>query len=148
MINDYINSQFHHPKGLFGCFVGTAMAKLYTDRLAWTVEMLDIHPLDQILEIGFGPGVALQKVSEGVDGGIVAGVDISKVMLRQATRRNKKALLEGRVELKFGSVHDMPFPDQKFDKETLTGIGKQRVQRVGYQNNVGAEKKHLPEQRG
>lgn len=116
MINNYVNSQFHHPKGLFGCFVGVAMAKMYNDRLGWTVEMLNVRPQDHILEIGFGPGVALQKVSEWIEDGLVAGVDISRMMHRQASKRNKKAIREGQIKLELGSVHDMPFPDEQFDK--------------------------------
>jgi ubiquinone/menaquinone biosynthesis C-methylase UbiE len=44
----------------------------------------------------------------------VAGVDRSEVMLRQATRRNRTAITEGRVELRQASVDGLPFADASF----------------------------------
>jgi ubiquinone/menaquinone biosynthesis C-methylase UbiE len=67
-------------------------------RNRWVVSLLDVQPTDRILEIGFGPGVA---VAELVRAGAahVYGADHSDVMLQQASRRNAAAIRAGRVTL-------------------------------------------------
>ncbi len=58
------NSQFAHPKGLLGRFVGIILALKNRERNAWTISTLDIQPDDQVLEIGFGPGQAIQEIAK------------------------------------------------------------------------------------
>jgi SAM-dependent methyltransferase len=60
-------------------------------------------------------GVSCRRAM-GADQGLVAGIDPSVVMLRQARRRNHSAIKVGRVELRRASASDLPFPDQSFDK--------------------------------
>lgn len=87
-------------------------------RNAWAVERLGVEPGHRVLEVGFGPGVAVQELARRVGEGHVCGIDPSEVMLRQATRRNAAAIGAGRVELRLGSVGDLPHPDdaQPFDR--------------------------------
>jgi ubiquinone/menaquinone biosynthesis C-methylase UbiE len=73
------------------------------------VELLDVQPDDAVLEIGFGPGAALELVARRLTSGYVAGVDHSRVMLRQAARRNHKMIARGRVELRQASVAALPY---------------------------------------
>ena len=54
----------------------------------WTIELLDLKEDEHVLEIGFGPGVAIQMASQRVPRGVVVGIDHSEVMLRQAMKRN------------------------------------------------------------
>ena len=115
-MKSYLNAQFKVPSGVCGALVGFAMANIYKERLDWTVETLDVRPDDHILEIGFGPGIAIQRVSTLAKNGFVAGVDPSRVMVRQAKRRNRAAIRAGRVEIQRGSVHELPFPTKRFDK--------------------------------
>jgi ubiquinone/menaquinone biosynthesis C-methylase UbiE len=64
---------------------------------------------DRVLEIGFGPGLAIAELSRRVgDQGHVYGIDHSEVMLRQATRRNASAIAAGRVSLSRASVDRLP----------------------------------------
>jgi ubiquinone/menaquinone biosynthesis C-methylase UbiE len=115
-MKSYLNTQFKCPSGLCGTLVGYGMASLYKGRQDWTVETLDVRPDDHILEIGFGPGTAIEQVSALAANGFVAGVDPSGVMLRQARRRNRKAIRAGRVELQRKSVVGLPYGDNRFDK--------------------------------
>jgi len=115
-MKSYLNSQFKLPSGACGALVGFAMANIYKQRLDWTVETLHVKKDDHILEIGFGPGVAIQQISAIATDGFVAGVDLSRVMVRQAIRRNRKAIRDGRVEIQRGSVNDLPYGDDRFDK--------------------------------
>jgi ubiquinone/menaquinone biosynthesis C-methylase UbiE len=68
-------------------------------RNQWAVSLMDLQPTDRFLEIGFGPGIAIREAARRAIRGKVVGVDHSEEMVRQATRRNRDAVHEGRVEL-------------------------------------------------
>ncbi len=110
------NSQFAHPEGWIGRFVGMILALKNRERNAWTISMLDIQPDDQVLEIGFGPGQAIQEVVKLTPNGFVAGIDLSDAMVVQASKRNAAAIRSGRVLLQQGAESPLPFEDNKFNK--------------------------------
>jgi ubiquinone/menaquinone biosynthesis C-methylase UbiE len=110
------NSQFAHPEGWVGRFVGMILALKNRARNAWTISMLDIQPDDQVLEIGFGPGQAIQEVAKLIPNGFVAGIDLSDTMVAQASKRNAAAIRSGHVHLQQGSESPLPFEDNKFNK--------------------------------
>jgi ubiquinone/menaquinone biosynthesis C-methylase UbiE len=75
----------------------------------WAVSLLDVRPGDQVLEIGFGPGLAVAELARRAGGaGHVYGIDHSGVMLRQASRRNAAAIRDGRVILINAPVDQLP----------------------------------------
>lgn len=111
-----IFSQFGHPRGLLGQIVGWAMALKNRERTEWAVAQLHPQPLDIVLDIGCGPGVAVQQLATLTPRGLVAGLDISEVMVQQAQARNAAAVRAGRVVLKQGSVAQIPFANAEFDK--------------------------------
>lgn len=101
--------QGHRPRGAAGSVTGWVFAHRPSNRRrnAWVVSLLDVRPTDRVLEIGFGPGVA---VAELVRAGAahVSGIDHSAVMLRQASRRNAAAIRAGRVTLINAPVDQVP----------------------------------------
>jgi ubiquinone/menaquinone biosynthesis C-methylase UbiE len=111
-----LNAQFAHPEGWAGHLVGMILAWKNRQRNAWTISMLDIQPDDQVLEIGFGPGQAIQEAAKLTPNGFVAGIDLSEVMVEQASKRNAAAIRSGRVLLQQGSEAPLPFENGKFDK--------------------------------
>jgi ubiquinone/menaquinone biosynthesis C-methylase UbiE len=110
------HSQFAHPKGWLGRLVGVILALKNRERNAWAISLLDIQPNDQVLEIGFGPGQAIQEVAKLTPNGFVAGIDLSDVMVAQASKRNEAAIRSGRVLLQQGAESPLPFEDNKFNK--------------------------------
>jgi cyclopropane fatty-acyl-phospholipid synthase-like methyltransferase len=86
------NSQFAHPEELAGSLVGMIMAVKNRERNAWTVALMDLEPGDHVLEIGFGPGQAIQEVAKLTPKGFVGGIDLSYTMLLQASKRNSAAI--------------------------------------------------------
>ena len=118
LIRPFLRAQFGRPSGLFGAIAGRLMArdKANTERIRWTLSLLDLKPEDRILEIGFGPGIAVERASQIASNGFVAGVDHSEVMLRQAVRRNARAVDNGRVALRLASAAQLPQFDEPFDK--------------------------------
>jgi ubiquinone/menaquinone biosynthesis C-methylase UbiE len=113
-----IRAQFGRPSGFWGHIVGWIMATRSSNRRrnAWAISLLEIQRRDHVLEIGFGPGVAVSMVSRMAVEGYVCGLDHSDVMLRQATRRNAAAVHKGRVDLRLGSVDLLPEFAEPFDK--------------------------------
>jgi ubiquinone/menaquinone biosynthesis C-methylase UbiE len=85
-------------------------------RNIWAVSLLDVQRNDRVLEIGFGPGIAIRELARLASDGHVRGLDHSEVMVRQATRRNAEAVRRGQGELRLGSVERLPAFDVRFDK--------------------------------
>jgi ubiquinone/menaquinone biosynthesis C-methylase UbiE len=108
--------QFAKPVGTIGSLVGCLMAMKNRKLQDFAVEILDIQPDDRVLEIGFGPGVALRMIAAKAWRGFVTGVEVSDVMISQASRRNRRAIREGRLELKLASVSMLPYEDGTFTK--------------------------------
>jgi len=108
--------QFGNPTGALGALAGTIMAHRPSNRQrnAWTVRQLDLRPDDHVLEIGYGPGLAVRDAAALVPHGRVVGVERSPVMLRQARRRNRRAIAAGLVDLRVGDPADLA--DETFQK--------------------------------
>jgi ubiquinone/menaquinone biosynthesis C-methylase UbiE len=109
-------SQFANPRGLGGWLAGWLMARKNAAMNAAAVDALAVAPGDRVLEIGFGHGRTLALLAERATRGLVAGVDPSEVMLAMASRRNRRAIRAGRVELRRGGAAQLPYPDAHFDK--------------------------------
>ncbi|MEK3934714.1 class I SAM-dependent methyltransferase [Sporosarcina sp. FSL W7-1349] len=107
--------QFGKPEGMLGGIAGRLMASTNVEKNKWTISLLNIQSSDYVLEIGFGPGIATELVSKVIHDGHYVGIDYSDVMLRQARKRNKKALQEGKVTLKLEEVSNISPSDLKFD---------------------------------
>jgi len=115
-VHNLLTRMFGRPNGVLGRLGGVIMARVNRDAAAQIIEMLDIRSDDKVLEVGFGPGVAIQLLLHRVPAGTVAGIDYSQEMVRQAAARNAVALRNRRVDLRYGSVERLPFADETFDK--------------------------------
>ncbi|WP_226899588.1 class I SAM-dependent methyltransferase [Nonomuraea phyllanthi] len=106
----YLVRQAHRPRGIVGRANGLMFAHRPSNRKRniWAVSLLDIRPTDRVLEIGFGPGIAVAEFAGRATRGHVFGVDHSAVMVRQATRRNAAAVRARRVHLTCASVEELP----------------------------------------
>src|SRR5262249_18991048 len=106
------------PTGLVGVLVGLVMSVRPSNRVRSlrTLELLDIRPQDRVLEVGFGPGLAIARAAQIATAGRVVGIDHSALMLRLAGRRDVGAIRAGRVELLLGSATALPRFEDRFDK--------------------------------
>ena len=113
-----VRAQFGRPTGFWGRAAGLLMAHRTSNRRrnAWAVSLLDVRPEDRVLELGFGPGLAIRELSRIAAEGYVCGIDHSELMLRWARRRNADGLRRGVVDLRLGSVDELPAFDALFDK--------------------------------
>ena len=106
---------FGRPQGLAGRLGGLILARGNRPLAEEFVAFLDVQPTDRILEIGFGPGVAIELLAKAAPGVRVAGIDVSHEMVEQARARNAVAIRAGAVDLRHGTVERMPFEDEAFD---------------------------------
>jgi ubiquinone/menaquinone biosynthesis C-methylase UbiE len=111
-----LDSQYRRPFGEVGRKVARDMARDHLPENLWTIAQLDPQASDHILEVGFGPGVAVEELLRRVTAGRVAGVDFSETMVSEAGRRNAEAIRAGRADLRYGEAEELPFSDASFDK--------------------------------
>ncbi|MGI5228750.1 class I SAM-dependent methyltransferase [Actinoallomurus sp. CA-142502] len=113
----YLVRQAHQPQGVVGWAIGRMFAHRPSNRQRniWAVSVLDVQPTDRVLEIGFGPGVAIAELAGCATRGHVYGIDHSQAMVRQASRRNAAAVRARRVHLTHASVERLPSFDEPLD---------------------------------
>jgi SAM-dependent methyltransferase len=113
------------PGGKFGYWsngpVGWVMAKAMPRMEAGLYDivagMLDLHPEDELLDIGCGPGAFLAAKAQHVHR--VVGLDVSRVMLREAERRLADRIADGTARLVTSSAAELPFEDGEFSAVTV-----------------------------
>ena len=89
MINKLIASQFKKPSGILGIFTSNLMVKSNSVNYDILLNKLNPEPQDKILEIGFGPGIGINKIAEKCTSCIVHGVDFSRLMYNRASKFNR-----------------------------------------------------------
>lgn len=106
----YLVGQAHQPRGIVGRATGWMFALRPSNRQrnVWAVSLLEVRPTDRVLEIGFGPGIAIAEFAGRATRGHVFGIDHSRAMVRQAARRNAAAVRARRVHLRQASVEHLP----------------------------------------
>jgi trans-aconitate methyltransferase len=117
MIKQKLFENFAHPEGMLGHLAGRIMAKKKsnTARGLWAVNELAPEPSDRVLEVGYGPGVALEAMGQLVTAGSLVGVDSSDVMKSQASKRNSDLLRNGRLVLHVGDAQALDPTLKDFD---------------------------------
>jgi SAM-dependent methyltransferase len=116
MLRNILLDAFGVPKGCWGRVGGRLMGALNRSINELTVDLLAVGPRDRVLEIGYGPGTALGLLGERAAQGLVAGVDPSAEMARQARGRNRALLRRGRLKLALARSARLPFGAGQFDR--------------------------------
>jgi len=117
-MTDTIRPRMHQavkPQGALGVVMGWLMASLNAAQNRATVDALDPPPGAAVLEIGFGPGHALQRLALSRPLSLVAGVDHSELMVARARHRLRANRGDAALDLRLGDAGDLPFPDERFD---------------------------------
>ena len=86
------------------------------ERNKWVVGLLALKDTDHVLEVGYGPGLAIGFVAKQLSNGKITGIDHSKVMFKQASQRNREDIATGKVKLLTGPVNSLTNTSQKFDR--------------------------------
>jgi SAM-dependent methyltransferase len=110
-----LKDQFARPHGLIGHIVGRVMASTNRDLDHWACQAGGVAFGQRVLDVGCGPGVALQASLE-VGAARVVGIDPSPVMVAQATARNRGAIADGRCIVRDGDSDRLPADLAPFDR--------------------------------
>ncbi|MFG1931229.1 class I SAM-dependent methyltransferase [Mycobacterium sp. NPDC048908] len=109
-----MGNPFANPTGLLGRLAGRFM--LWTNKHDDLIDVLDVQPNHDVLEVGYGPGGLIRLLAERTDAASIRGVDPSPEMRDQACRYNRKALRDRRVRLDLGSAEHTGLPDASVDR--------------------------------
>jgi ubiquinone/menaquinone biosynthesis C-methylase UbiE len=112
--------QLGNPSGITGRFAAFTWNRRNAALNDAVFDMLALESTDRVLEIGFGGGYLLGRMSAIVTDGLVAGVDISPAMVSHCKKRYQKGIREGHLELKCAAAETLPYPPRKFNKVCST----------------------------
>jgi len=110
-----IQHQARKPQGAAGVVMAWLMAHLNATQNRATVEALDPPSGGAVLEIGFGPGHALEMLSRKAALGLIAGADHSELMVEKARRRLEPRRGPAALDLRRAEAQALPFADEAFD---------------------------------
>ena len=111
----YIAKQFKNPTGFGGRFATFIMNRQNRKQYQSVIDNIHIQKTDTILDIGFGNGYLIRKLlKERPDK--IFGIDISPDMVNLVSNKNQKEIINGKMQLIFGNVQDMPLENSSIDK--------------------------------
>ncbi len=109
------SAQLEKPTGLIGrLLISRWLDKGNAALNEFCIGRMNLGPEDRVLEIGFGSGRTVAQMARTA--AFVAGVDFSPEMVDSAKSLNRKAITEGRVDIRNAAVSALPFDDDAFDK--------------------------------
>ncbi len=103
------------PRGALGVVMGMLLEGGNAAQNRATVDALEPPDGGAVLEIGFGPGQALEMLARRRPLGLIAGVDHSELMVRSARRRLDRGRGSAALDLRLADAGRLPFPDECFD---------------------------------
>lgn len=115
-LSEYIGSQFGNPRGAFGKICCVIMNIINRAMYISVANNANIHDNATVLDIGYGNGFLIQRLyRKNSYTTKIYGIDVSEDMLFTASKRNKKAIENEKVELLLGNCCDLPFDNQVFN---------------------------------
>jgi ubiquinone/menaquinone biosynthesis C-methylase UbiE len=121
MFKKLISSSFRKPSGIFGWYA----ARFMTGRNDYVYDgiLAALKPSGgmRLLEIGYGLGIGIQKMTQACDLGI-DGIDFSRQMHRRAARRNKTLIKAGKVNLMHGDFRNCSLPGKDYDAVVFANV--------------------------
>ena len=111
-------SQCQKPTGWLGRFVLWNMNSRHSRVTDWGLSKVSIRKPDIILDVGCGGGRTISKLAVSATQGKVYGLDYSEAAVAVATKTNRRRIAKGQVDIREGSVSQLPFTDETFDVVT------------------------------
>jgi len=84
----------------------------------WGLSHIPIKPDSCVLDIGCGGGKTVKEIASSVPKGKVYGIDYSEDMVQLSKKINDSLIKQNIVEIMYGTVSSLPFPDNMFDLTT------------------------------
>lgn len=125
-------AQFRRPSGPLGLLAGFVMAHRPSNRHrnVWTIEVLRLKGGETGLELGCGPGLAVEAALRAGAAHVLA-LDHSAAMIRQASSRNHSAVRAGRVDFRIGGLEALAADDRPVDAAWMVNVAQFLADRVG-----------------
>jgi cyclopropane fatty-acyl-phospholipid synthase-like methyltransferase len=138
MLLEKIANQFKKPTGILGFITSKIMDKGNINVIEWVYSLLDFKDNENILEIGYGSGILINKIAKNDKKVKIYGIDFSKVMFDRANKSNRTYLEKGDVKLSFGDILDYNEELVLFDKIIAINV-------IYFWNNLNLYLKHIYE---
>jgi ubiquinone/menaquinone biosynthesis C-methylase UbiE len=110
--------QCRKPTGWLGRAVLWEMNVQHSGLTNWGLSHVPIGESNTILDIGCGGGRTIAKLAARASQGSVYGIDHSAESVAMARRTNARGMKVSQVEIRQGSVSQLPFPEGMFDLVT------------------------------
>jgi len=107
------------PRRLAGRIAAWFMEKGHKSIYENVSKEVDLQPEDDLLEVACGSGHFLKKYASPVHS--VAGLDLSELMVKQATKKNQERVAAGTAEFVHGNASKLPWEDNRFSVATTMG---------------------------
>lgn len=111
-------SQCQKPTGWLGRLALWNMNSRHSKVTDWGLGHVSIEKHCTILDVGCGGGRTLSKLAQSAEQGKVYGIDYSEESVAASKRTNARWINIDRVEVRHGSVSQLPFRDGMFDLVT------------------------------
>jgi ubiquinone/menaquinone biosynthesis C-methylase UbiE len=111
-------NQCSKPTGWLGRFTLWRMNSGHSKLTDWGLKHVSIEKHQTILDVGCGGGRTVSKLAALATQGKVYGVDYSEESVAATKRTNAQWIELGCVEIRHGSVSQLPFPEGIFDLVT------------------------------
>ncbi len=83
---------------------------------SFVLDALALHPTHHVLEVGFGPGELMNRMTSITTQGHIEGIDFSDAMFSEATKNNRKHIEANRVRIQKGDCEQLNFANESFDR--------------------------------
>jgi ubiquinone/menaquinone biosynthesis C-methylase UbiE len=113
--SDKIVGQCRKPTGRSGRFVLRRMNCWHSRLTDWGLNQISIPRNAMILDVGCGGGRTISKLAKLAPEARIFGIDYSEDSVGIARKTNAKLIQSGRVEIREGTVSELPFSENTFD---------------------------------
>jgi SAM-dependent methyltransferase len=116
-ILEFASAQLRKPSGFIGrVLISRILNRGNAPLNQLTLNSLNLSPDDRVLEIGFGGGDLINRMSTIVTRGQIAGADFSLDMVELCKKRFAKLVQQGGLELHCSSAESLPFESTLFTR--------------------------------
>ena len=85
-------------------------------RIKWAVDLMDVQPGDQVLEIGCGAGAGAEAICSKLETGKLFAIDRSESGVDRTKRRNQKYVDAGRLVVRQIDLATLRVPVKRLNK--------------------------------
>ena len=108
-------AQLRKPFGIYGRrFLPKYLDRLNAQVNEHTLASLGLGPDDRVIEVGFGSGDLIDRMTSVVTRGRIVGVDYSSEMVYVCTKRFSQLIDQGMIQLRCADAESLPYESDSF----------------------------------